>query len=49
VNVGMPPARGPVTSFLSLCYRLQSFKVGTEAPNQAWNDVNHMISDSFSN
>jgi hypothetical protein len=24
------PARGPVTSFLSIRYRLQSFKVGAE-------------------
>jgi hypothetical protein len=26
------PARGPVTSFLSIRYRLQSFKVGAEIP-----------------
>jgi len=31
VNVGMP-ARGPVTSFLSLRYRLQGFKVGADIP-----------------
>ena len=27
------PARGPVTSFLSLRYRLQSFKVGADILN----------------
>ncbi len=38
---------GPVTSFLFLRYRLQSFKVGAEVPNQAWNDVRHLVADSF--
>jgi hypothetical protein len=28
------PARGPVTSFLSLRYRLQSFKVGADILNR---------------
>jgi hypothetical protein len=28
------PALGPVTSFLFLRYRLQSFKVGAEVPHQ---------------
>src|SRR6266446_9220229 len=37
------PAPGPVTSFLFLRYRLQSFKVAAEVPNQAWNDVRHLI------
>ena len=32
-DVGMP-ARGPVTSFLFLCYRLQSFKVGADILDQ---------------
>jgi hypothetical protein len=32
-DVGMP-GPGPVTSFLFLRYRLQSFKVGAEDPNQ---------------
>src|ERR1700734_2226882 len=42
-------APGPVTSFLLLRYRLQSFKVGAEVPNQPWHDVRHLIADSFSN
>jgi hypothetical protein len=42
------PALDPVTSFLFLRYRLQSFKVGAEVPNQAWDDVRHLIADSFS-
>ncbi len=45
-DVGMPGA--PVTSFLSLRYRLQSFKVGAEVPNQAWNDVRHLIASNQS-
>ena len=42
------PALGPVTNILFLRYRLQSFKVGAEVPNQAWDDVRHLIADSFS-
>jgi hypothetical protein len=42
-------APGPVTSFLFIRYRLQSFKVGAEIPHQAWKDSHHMMSDSFSN
>jgi len=33
VTVACPP-RGPVTGFLFLRYRLQSFKVGAEVPHQ---------------
>ena len=43
------PALGPVTSFLSLRYRLQSFKVGAEVPHHGWHDVRHLIADAFSN
>jgi hypothetical protein len=46
--LGECPALGPVTSSLFLRYRLQSFKVGAEVPNQTWHDVRHLIADSFS-
>jgi hypothetical protein len=44
----MPGAR-PSHEFFILRYCLQSFKVGAEAPNQAWDDVRHLILDSFPN
>ena len=44
-DVGLPGAR-PVTSFLFLRYRLQSFKVGAEVLNQGWNDVRHLIASN---
>jgi hypothetical protein len=47
VNLGMLGARTGHELF-TLCYRLQSFKIGARVPNQAWNDVSHMMSDSFS-
>jgi hypothetical protein len=47
-DVGLPGAR-PVTSFLFLRYRLQSFKVGAEVPNQALNVIRHLMADSSSN
>jgi hypothetical protein len=37
----------PVTNFLFLRYRLQSFKVGAEVPNQAWNDVRNLMPTHF--
>jgi hypothetical protein len=53
VNIGMPG--GPVTSFLSLRYRLQRFKVGADILNRnemmigiLWRACS-LTADSFSN
>jgi len=36
------PARGPVTSFLFLRYRLQSFQSWGWYPTWRWNDIRHL-------
>ena len=43
------PARGPVTSFLSLRYRLQSFKVGADILNQDGIIIVILSAELFSN